>query len=240
MNAQAQKIIQTARGHIGITEMPPNSNNVRFNTAYYGREVSGPSFPWCVVFVWYVFREAGLSRLFFGGERTAHSNTLMTFARRHGLFHASGFQPGDIAFFDWSGQRRNAQHVGIIEEVRPNEIITIEGNTAVGNESNGGAVMQRRRNLSFVIGTYRPEYEEDREEEEEVNIDEIRRELTALSGTGVQHSSWASDAVTALTQKGVFNGDGSGNFGWNQLVTREALAQIIHNLLMRIEQREEN
>ena len=73
-----------------------------------------------------------------------------------------------------------------------------------------------------------------------MNIDEIRRELTALSGTGTQHSNWAADAVTALTEKGVFNGDGVGNFGWNQLVTREALAQVIHNLLTRIEQKEES
>jgi len=228
MNSQIQRVIDIARSYIGTRESPPNSNNVIFNTVYYGRPVSGSAFPWCAVFVWYVFRKAGLSHLYFGGERTAHCNTLLTFARRHGLFHSSGFRPGDLALFDWSGRRTNAQHIGIITEVRANSVVTIEGNTAVGNDSNGGAVMERVRNMPMIIGVYRPEYYE---EDEEVDIDKLRAELVRLGGTGDNHSKWAADAVNALTELGIFNGDGGGNFGWNQLVTREALAQVLYNML---------
>ena len=31
----------------------------RYNEAFYGRRVAGSAYPWCVTFVWWVFREAG-------------------------------------------------------------------------------------------------------------------------------------------------------------------------------------
>ena len=226
MNSQAQLIIDTARRYLGVRESPPHSNNVIFNTVYYGRAVSGSAYPWCAVFVWYVFREAGLSHLYFGGNRTAHCATLLTFARRNGLFHASDYRPGDLALFDWSGRRQNAQHIGIVTRAMPTQTVTIEGNTAVGNDSNGGQVMERVRNNSMIIGVYRPEYEEDI-----MDINEIRRGLTAIAGTGTTHSEWSADAIDKMRELGIFNGDGDGNFGWGQLVTREALAQALYNLL---------
>ncbi len=44
---------------------------MKYNTAYYGREVSG-KYPWCAVFVWWVFREAGAPELYYGGGETAY------------------------------------------------------------------------------------------------------------------------------------------------------------------------
>ena len=52
----AEKILEIARLQLGIKENPPNSNRVKFNTAYYGQEVSGRAYPWCCAFVWWVFR----------------------------------------------------------------------------------------------------------------------------------------------------------------------------------------
>ena len=37
----AEKILEIARAQIGVKEDPPHSNHVKFNTAYYDREVSG-------------------------------------------------------------------------------------------------------------------------------------------------------------------------------------------------------
>lgn len=39
--ATAEKILEIARSQIGARESPANSDNVKYNTAYYGREVSG-------------------------------------------------------------------------------------------------------------------------------------------------------------------------------------------------------
>ena len=70
--ATAEKILEIARSQIGTRESPANSDNVKYNTAYYGREVSG-KYPWCAVFVWWVFREAG-----FGLCKAASCATLVT------------------------------------------------------------------------------------------------------------------------------------------------------------------
>ena len=48
--ATAEKILEIARSQIGTRESPANSDNVKYNTAYDGREVSG-KYPWCAVFV---------------------------------------------------------------------------------------------------------------------------------------------------------------------------------------------
>lgn len=34
-------VLQIAEWQLGVVEMPTNSNKVKYNTAYYGREVSG-------------------------------------------------------------------------------------------------------------------------------------------------------------------------------------------------------
>ena len=39
--ATVSELLEIARRQIGVKESPPNSNNVRYNTWYYGREVSG-------------------------------------------------------------------------------------------------------------------------------------------------------------------------------------------------------
>ena len=174
------------------------------------------------------------SDLYFGGAKTAHCATLLSFARKHGLFHAADFRPGDLAIFDWSGKKQNAQHIGIVFCVTDTSVMTVEGNTAVGNESNGGQVMERVRPVSSVIGVYRPEYGE----EDDLDIDAIRKELTSIDGTGAAHSDWSAEAVGELTGMGVFNGDGAGNFGWDRPVTREALAQILYNLLSVLKDKE--
>ena len=58
-----ERLLSTARKELGIKEQPADSNRVKYNTAYYGREVSGGSYAWCAVFLWWCFREAGASEL---------------------------------------------------------------------------------------------------------------------------------------------------------------------------------
>ena len=64
---RAEKVLALARAQIGVTEQPAGSNRVKYNTAYYGREVSGAGYPWCCTFVWWLFRQAGAEKLFYGG-----------------------------------------------------------------------------------------------------------------------------------------------------------------------------
>jgi hypothetical protein len=229
MNRTIERVLDTAEAHIGVYESPAGSNNISFNTHYYGREVSGSAYPWCVAFLWDVFRLAGCSPLFFGGEKTASSTALMNYAKRNGIFRADGFRRGDIALFTWSNNPEVAEHAGLIAEVGPNAVRTVEGNTSLTNDTHGGEVMARVRKNDAIIGVCRPAYPED---------DEGYGQFCAhmalymrLAGTGGAHSAWADDAVKNLVAQGVFNGDGAGNYGWSLPITREAAAQIVYNAL---------
>lgn len=53
--AQIPKILSIANGELGTKESPPNSNNVKYNTWFYGHHVSGKKYPWCCVFISYIF-----------------------------------------------------------------------------------------------------------------------------------------------------------------------------------------
>ena len=53
-------------------------------------------------------------------------------------------QPGDIVSSTGQGDGV-ADHVGFFEKGSRSEFTAIEGNTAVGNDSNGGQVMRRER-----------------------------------------------------------------------------------------------
>ena len=54
----AQMIIGTAYSQLGIKEKPRNSNNVKYNTWFYGHAVRGNDYAWCMTFVEWLFAHA--------------------------------------------------------------------------------------------------------------------------------------------------------------------------------------
>jgi hypothetical protein len=157
LQMKADAVLELAGAEVGTAEEPYGSNRVKYNTAYYGREVSGAAYPWCCVFLWWVFWKAGLSVLFYGGGKTASCGALADYAKRHGLFVTEGYRPGDLIFFRFSGSI--IQHVGLLESIRKDRtLITIEGNTGSGDDANGGQVQRRSRAPKYAAGGYRPAY----------------------------------------------------------------------------------
>jgi len=150
----AQDIINKAMGEVGITEYPPNSNNVKYNTAYYGHEVSGSSYPWCCAFVWWVFAQFNPCLV----KKTASCQDLGNWFNQQGRWHSDP-QPGDVVFFHFNTNDRWTNHVGIVKDIKGGVIETIEGNTSVSSDDNGGAVMVRQR-TSNIVGYGRPDYSE--------------------------------------------------------------------------------
>lgn len=159
MAKTADSIIKKAKSFIGVKESPANSNNVIFNTDYYGKEVSGTSYPWCCAFVWDIFHMCGASGLFYDGKKTARCQTVYEWAKEKRLtVSKSNGRKGDMVIFDWNGDG-HADHIGfIISRNSDGSYNTIEGNTAVGNDSNGGEVMQRKRTQSSILAIVRPKY----------------------------------------------------------------------------------
>ena len=84
--------------------------------------------------------------------------TLGDWAKQQGLFHpyTETPQPGDIVLFDFTGKHTTRQHVGVLKSVSGATLTTVEGNTSVTSDDNGGAVMRRARYASQVVGYIRP------------------------------------------------------------------------------------
>ena len=144
-------VLQIAKWQLGMVEWPAHSNKVK-----YAREYGLNGQPWCMMFVWWVFREAG-----FNLYKTASCTTFVSRYRSAspGQIVRSGYQPGDIVFFDFSGSRKKTEHVGIVVEVSDGLITTIEGNTSLtGSNTNGGAVVQQVRKPGLITLGVRPGY----------------------------------------------------------------------------------
>lgn len=231
--SQLQTILDLARGEIGVTEAPPESNCVKYNTAYYGREVSGGSYPWCCVFLWWIFDRAGLSRLFYGGGRTASCGTLETFSKKERQFVTVGYRPGDLVFFRFSGAA--VQHIGLVEQVNADgTLTTIEGNTAVGNEVSGGRVMRRIRPVRYAAGACRPAYEKGEDMTQE-QFDAMMDAWLRSRAAG-EPSDFSEEARTWAESTGIILGDTGGNLQYQSFCTREQMTVFLYRLFKRMGQ----
>lgn len=90
--------------------------------------------------------------------KTANCGTLGDWAKQNGKWipYTGNPQTGDLVLFDFSGNHKTRQHVGILVSRTGNTLTTIEGNTSVTSNDNGGAVMRRVRYVSQVVGYVRP------------------------------------------------------------------------------------
>ena len=145
-----EKILALAREQLGVSEQPPGRNNVLYNTDYYGGAVQGTGFPWCCVFIWWLFDRSGLSALFCGGQRTAFCPFVVQYAREHGQWVTEEYRSGDLLLYDWDNDGQ-ADHIGLCESVSGMTAVTIEGTV-------GESVKRMTRSLVTVLGAYRPEY----------------------------------------------------------------------------------
>lgn len=145
------ELISIAKNEIGVKENPPNSNCVKYNTWLYGRCVSGPEYPWCAAFVSWCFKnDQNLC------PKTASCLNMLQWFESKGQT-VKNPQPGDIVFFHYSTNARRTNHVGIVIGIDGKIIRTVEGNTSVSSNDNGGCVMERRRNKN-IVAYARPKY----------------------------------------------------------------------------------
>lgn len=159
----ANELLTITRRQTGVCECPPDSNSCRYNTWYYGREVSGKAYPWCMVFVQWCFDQARVPL----PARTASCGTLMNAAKQFGTWVTRDFQPCDVVIYDFSGKKRTTEHCGIVEQVIPGYgVQAIEGNTSeAGSQSNGGMVCRKNRPNKYIIGAVRPQLEQEEKED---------------------------------------------------------------------------
>lgn len=192
MGRIADAVLAAARREIGTVERPKNSNNVKYNTWYYKQEVydgkNGGKYPWCMAFVQWVFCEAGFPLPY----KTASCSALINWYKKNAPeLVRSEPAPGNIVIYKG--------HTGIFEKIGPDPkyMYVIEGNTAVGNDDNGGCVMRRYRKISSALAFITP-FKEDatKEENEEMKRYDSLEEMPA----------WARDDTAELIASGVLKG----------------------------------
>lgn len=138
---------------VGTKESPPDSNLTKYG-AWYG--VQGQ--PWCAIFVSWCFAHSTRWWSKSSGFRYAYVPFVVNDARagRNGLSIVTRDQvkPGDLVCFDWPGESPGtADHIGFFRSwvnKTSGTFNTIEGNTSLSNQSNGGEVMARIRDVGLV------------------------------------------------------------------------------------------
>lgn len=118
--------------------------------------------------------------------KTAGCAQLGDWAKQKGYWHpyTETPKPGDLALFDFSGKHASRDHVGIVKAVGSTTITTIEGNTGTGNNANGGAVMERQRSVTYVVGYIRSPY----------TATQTAAKLLAIAQAEVGVTEWPADS----------------------------------------------
>jgi hypothetical protein len=105
-----------------------NTNNVKYNTAYDKFAEDNPNKAWCVVFIWWVMRKAGVPETVFPKVASVFKQknaNVRDFFKARDRFKSASSMPekGDLVVFKKS-------HIGIVENVEGNTISTVEGNAS--------------------------------------------------------------------------------------------------------------
>lgn len=142
--------------NVGKKEQPLGSNIISFNTKYWGREVSGDKYPWCMSYQCMGFKENNLGHLFMDGKVTARCTVLLEWAQTHNQFVTDNYKEGDIFLYDSDGNICDSEHCGYYtgERDTSGKFIAIEG-----NYSDSVAIVHRK--ATEIIGAFRPKYDEE-------------------------------------------------------------------------------
>jgi hypothetical protein len=140
------KITKIAAAEIGYTEQPPSSNKTKYGTwfGYTGVAWCGIFVSWCYAKAGYPLGNIGFTKGFAGCQ------TAVAYFKKTNQVTLTPVE-GDIVFFDWNGDGRY-DHTGIfVKKLDSLRFETIEGNTSLSNQSNGGQVMRRTRAYKNVL-----------------------------------------------------------------------------------------
>ena len=139
-------IVAIAEKEIGYTETPTNSNKTK-----YGKWFGFDGVAWCGMFVSWCYDKAGfpLGNVGFSKGFAGCQTAVAHYKKKNKI--TTKPVPGDIVFFDWNGDGR-FDHTGLfVKDIDGKSFETIEGNTSLTNQSNGGQVMKRKRKYVNVI-----------------------------------------------------------------------------------------
>ena len=218
--ATADKLLTIAAGELGTVESPAGSNRTKYGK-WYGLDGE----PWCMMFVQWCCHRAGVKL----PARTASCGGLMRVAKQFGGWVTKDLQPGDVVIYDFPGGA-DTDHCGIVEQVTASGIVAIEGNTSeAGSQSNGGMVCRKKRPWKYIVGAVRPVFEEEAMDVKQFT--ELWREMRKNLQDN-DSGKYSQEARAWAVGSGLICGsgtlpDGTPNYMWEDVLTREQLATVL-------------
>lgn len=137
-------VVDVALAEVGVSESPANSNLQKYGK-WYG--INGVA--WCVIFVEWCYAQAKHTLPY----KTASCSELLNWYKKNRpQLVVTDPSPGDIVIYNL-GQG----HAGIYERpISGDWFFSLEGNTSITSDDNGGSVMQRVRHLKDVRAFIHP------------------------------------------------------------------------------------
>ena len=208
------RLIEIARSQVGTGQQ--FINNVKYNTSYYGHEVSGEEFKWCVVFLWWCMQKAKIPMSIFPKSASVFAVRDWFDEPRRKRFFPTPTTPlrGDLAIYSYS-------HIGLVVDVMSNgTMLTVEGNQA-------DAVRKVIHDLSesTIAGYCRPAYhmveEDDMTPEQAKQLEAIFQGLTVKGTTSPEETvNLMFDRIKKIEAALVVPGTTSAEESFNMLFER--------------------
>ena len=101
-------------------------------------------------------------------------------------------KPGDLVLFDFHGNHTKRDHVGIVLSSSGDIVYTVEGNTSITSNDNGGAVMRRTRYKSQITSYLRPKYNEEQTADHlmEIALSQVGVKEIPAGSNDVKYNTW--------------------------------------------------
>lgn len=191
------EFVNIAKSQIGIKES--NTNNVKYNTWYYGHAVNGTpgtsEYAWCVTFeCWCAYMVGILNTLI---PKCNNVGILRGWYNARGLYHfKDSYTPkkGDLIIF------KDSSHTGIVERVESGRIWTIEGNSKDKVSNNNYSLKD-----SYIQGYCQVKFDDNEStpiNAEKASIKSIQKELNNRYGLNL----YTDGIYGTQTKKGFVKG----------------------------------
>ena len=127
-------------------------------TIFAGMAGHRNGFAWCATFISAAMKQMQVSVP--APILVASSRTMFAEAKKRGLnVPMTSIRAGDVVHMTRGSVTAWLGHVGIVESVEGDTLVTIEGNTNSRGSATGGSVLRHRRSkTAWNLGAWRPDY----------------------------------------------------------------------------------
>lgn len=118
---------------------------------------------WCGVFIDYVIKHDLKCNFLDSCSNFAGCGSIVDWAKKMGYWNTNfkKAQKGDLVMYNWYPEKKDHySHIGIVEQVKTNTIISIEGNTS-NNKYKDNCVSRKERKKKYIAGVILLPYKEE-------------------------------------------------------------------------------